>query len=120
MKQPTTLPRLHVVPAGPVASSAEIAAGLAGAVLGVQAIILQGLIKSGVLDLGQWRRLFQASLDELPPAERQGAHACTWMVTPVGKINYGNTRYVLQVATALFQFDAWRYPGSRAVRCGSR
>jgi hypothetical protein len=75
MKQPTTLPRLRVVPAGPVASSAEVAAGLAGAVLGVQAIILQGLIKSGVLDLGQWRRLFQASLDELPPAERQGAHA---------------------------------------------
>lgn len=75
MKPSVTLPRLRVVPSGPFASNAEVAADIAAAVLSVQAIILQGLIKSGVLDLNQWRRLFQASLDELPPAERQQAHA---------------------------------------------
>ena len=59
MKAPVILPRLKVVTAGPVASEGEVAAALAGAVLGMQAIILQGLIKSGVLDLKQWRSLFQ-------------------------------------------------------------
>jgi hypothetical protein len=72
--KPTVLPRLKVVSSGPVMTGGEIAADLAAAVLGVQAIILQGLIKSGVLDLNQWRSLFQASLDELPLAERHQAH----------------------------------------------
>ena len=75
MKAPVILPRLKIVTAGPFASEGEVAASLAAAVLGVQAIILQGLIKSGVLDLKQWRSLFQAALDDLPPAERQQAHA---------------------------------------------
>jgi hypothetical protein len=75
MKTPVILPRLKVVTAGPFASEGEVAASLAAAVMSMQAIILQGLIKSGVLDAKQWRSLFQASLDELPPAERQQAHA---------------------------------------------
>jgi len=73
--KPASLPRLRVVPSGPHMTAGEVAADIAAAVLGVQATILEGLIKSGVLDLGQWRRLFQASLDQLPPTERQGAHA---------------------------------------------
>lgn len=76
MKSSVTLPRLTVVPKSDAgASQAEVAAGIAAAVLGVQAIILEGLIKSGVLELKQWRSLFQASLDQLSPAELQGAHA---------------------------------------------
>jgi hypothetical protein len=71
MKPPVILPRLKVVTAGPVASEGEVAASLAAAVMGVQAIFMQGLVKSGLIDAKEWRSLFQAALDELPPAERQ-------------------------------------------------
>ena len=64
MKPPVTLPRLRVVPSGPGPhmNQAEVAVDLAAAVMGVQAVILQALIKSGVLDLKQWRALFQAAM----------------------------------------------------------
>jgi hypothetical protein len=75
MKPPVVLPHLKVVTAGPFASEGEVAASLAAAVMGMQIIFMQGLIKSGLIDAREWRSLFQASLDELPPAERQQAHA---------------------------------------------
>jgi hypothetical protein len=75
MKPPVSLPRLKVVTAGPFASNAEVAASIAAAVLGVQAIFMQGLINSGLINGKQWRSLFQASLDELPPAEQHQAWA---------------------------------------------
>jgi hypothetical protein len=75
MKPPVTLPRARVVPSGPIMSSGEVAADIAAAVLGVQAVILQGLVKAGLIDLNEWRSLFQATLDGIPPAERQQAYA---------------------------------------------
>jgi hypothetical protein len=75
MKSSVTPPRLTVAPQSAVASQAEVAAGIAAAVMGVQATIVEGLVKSGLIDLQQWRSLFQSSLDQLPPAERHGPHA---------------------------------------------
>jgi hypothetical protein len=76
MKPPSTtsLPFLRLLSAAGPMNNAELAVDIAGAVLGIQAVILEGLIKAGVIDGKEWRALFQATLDGLSPTERQQAY----------------------------------------------
>jgi hypothetical protein len=79
--------------AGPM-NNAELAVDMAGAVLGVQAVILEGLIKAGVIDGKEWRTLFQATLDGLPPAERQQAYGfcLSQIIAHIDAISRGEKR----------------------------